>query len=240
MSEASAGLSAAVLISGGGSNLGAFIDATESGELPLNLCVVLSNKPEAAGLDRARNAGLNVECIRHQDFPERSLFDAALVETLEQYRPDLIILAGFMRILTPTFVDRFAGRILNIHPSLLPKYPGLDTHQRALDAGDKWHGCTVHFVTRELDSGAAIIQGRVPVLAEDSAADLAARVLKVEHRIYPQAAALFATGRLEYRDGYAWLDGKKLEEPLKFEPGADQKRQQTHLTRKPKNRRLLS
>jgi len=117
LSEASAGLSAAVLISGGGSNLGAFIDATESGELPLNLCVVLSNKTEAAGLDRARHAGLNVECIRHQDFPERSLFDAALVETLEQYRPDLIILAGFMRILTPTFVDRFAGRILNIHPS---------------------------------------------------------------------------------------------------------------------------
>jgi len=216
LSEASAGLSGAVLISGGGSNLQAFIDATSNGELPLTLCVVLSNKPEAAGLDRARKAGIDVASIRHQDFPERSLFDAALVETLDKYQPDLIILAGFMRILTPTFVDHFAGRILNIHPSLLPKYPGRNTHQRAIDAGDEWHGCTVHFVTTELDSGTAIIQGRVPLLPDDTADELAARVLQVEHRIYPQAAALFATGRLEYRDGCAWLDGKKLHEPLQF------------------------
>ena len=220
MSEPHAELSAAVLISGGGSNLQAIIDATTSGELPLRLCVVLSNKSAAAGLDRARKAGISVECIAHQDFPERALFDAALVETLAKYDPDIIILAGFMRILTTTFVDHFAGRILNIHPSLLPKYPGLDTHQRAIDAGDPWHGCTVHFVTAELDSGAAIIQGRVPVLPGESADELAARVLKVEHRIYPEAAAMIASGRLEYRDGCAWLDDKKLKEPLQFKTEA--------------------
>ena len=220
MSEPHGELSAAVLISGGGSNLQAFIDATGSGELPLHLCVVLSNKSAAAGLDRARKAGISVECIAHQDFPERALFDAALVETLAKYDPDIIILAGFMRILTTTFVDHFAGRILNIHPSLLPKYPGLDTHQRAIDAGDPWHGCTVHFVTAELDSGAAIIQGRVPVLPGESADELAVRVLKVEHRIYPEAAAMIAAGRLEYRDGFAWLDDKKLKEPLQFETKA--------------------
>ena len=216
MNEPSADLSAAVLVSGGGSNLQAFIDASASGELPLNLCVVLSNKPTAGGLDRAREAGISAECIAHQDFPERSLFDAALVETLDKYQPDLIILAGFMRILTTTFVDHFAGRIMNIHPSLLPKYPGLDTHQRAIDAGDQWHGCTVHFVTAELDSGAAIIQGRVPVLPEDTADELAARVLQVEHRIYPQAAAMFAAGRLKCQDGSAWLDGERLLEPVQF------------------------
>ncbi len=219
MKEPSADLSAAILVSGGGSNLQAFIDATASGELPLNLCVVLSNKPTAGGLDRAREAGISVECIAHQDFPERSLFDAALVETLDAYQPDLIILAGFMRILTTTFVDHFAGRIMNIHPSLLPKYPGLDTHQRAIDAGDKWHGCTVHFVTAELDSGAAIIQGRVPVLPEDTAEELAARVLQVEHRIYPQAAAMFAAGRLKYRDACAWLDGERLLTFARYRPG---------------------
>jgi len=220
LNEVSADFSAAVLISGSGSNLQALIDAVEGGELPLNICVVLSNQPAAAGLDRARHAGISAECIAHQDFPERSLFDAALVETLTKYEPDLIILAGFMRILTPLFIDHYAGRIVNIHPSLLPKYPGLDTHQRAIDAGDKWHGCTVHFVTEDLDSGAAIIQGRVPVLPDDTAHDLAARVLKVEHKIVPQAAALFAAGRLEFREGCAWLDGKKLEKPIMFEPRA--------------------
>jgi len=217
LSEAPADLSAAVLISGSGSNLQALIDATASGELPMKISVVISNKPAASGLDRARRAGISVEYIAHRDYAERSLFDSALVETLDKYQPDLVILAGFMRILTTTFVDHFAGRILNIHPSLLPKYPGLDTHQRAIDAGDTWHGCTVHFVTAELDSGAAIIQGRVPVLAEDTADELAARVLKIEHKIYPQAAAMIAAGRLEYRDGCAWLDGERLEEPVQFE-----------------------
>ena len=208
--------SAAVLISGSGTNLQAIIDEVASGQLDLDLSLVLSNQPDAAGLERARKANVSSECIRHQDYPQRELFDAALVETLDRYQPDLIILAGFMRILTGTFVNHFSGRVLNIHPSLLPKFPGLDTHQRAIDAGEKWHGSTVHFVTEDLDGGPAIIQGRVPVLPDDSATELAARVLAVEHRIYPEAARMFAAGRIECRDGSAWLDGKRLSEPVQW------------------------
>ena len=216
--------SAAVLISGSGTNLQAIIDEVAAGQLDLDLSVVLSNQPDAAGLERARKADIGVECIRHQDYPERKLFDAALIETLDKFKPELIILAGFMRILTPTFINHFSGRVLNIHPSLLPKFPGLDTHQHAIDAGEEWHGSTVHFVTEELDGGPAIIQGRVPVMPDDSAAELAARVLAVEHRIYPEAARMFAAGRLECRDGATWLDGERLTEPLQYagsEPGSD-------------------
>ncbi|MCH8070768.1 MAG: phosphoribosylglycinamide formyltransferase [Proteobacteria bacterium] len=208
--------SAAVLISGSGTNLQAFIDETASGKIDLELSVVLSNRPDAAGLERARKADISIECLRHQDYPERAQFDAALVETLDKYAPDLVILAGFMRVLTATFVDHFRGRILNIHPSLLPKFPGLDTHRRALDAGEKWHGSTVHFVTGELDGGPALIQGRVPVRPGDSMAELAARVLAVEHKIYPEAVRLFAAGRIQYRDGAAWFDGERLNEPLQY------------------------
>jgi len=216
--------SAAVLISGSGTNLQAIIDEVAAGQLDLDLSVVLSNQPDAAGLERARKADIGVECIRHRDYPERKLFDAALIETLDKFKPELIILAGFMRILTPTFINHFSGRVLNIHPSLLPKFPGLDTHQHAIDAGEEWHGSTVHFVTEELDGGPAIIQGRVPVMPDDSAAELAARVLAVEHRIYPEAARMFAAGRLECRDGATWLDGERLTEPLQYagsEPGSD-------------------
>jgi phosphoribosylglycinamide formyltransferase-1 len=209
-------VSAAVLISGSGTNLQAFIDAVAAGTLDLELRVVLSNRPDAAGLERARRAHIPTECVRHRDFPEREQFDATLIETLDRYQPDLIVLAGFMRILTPVFIKHFAGRIFNIHPSLLPKYPGLDTHQRAIDAGDQWAGSTVHFATEELDSGPAVVQGRVPVESDDTAASLAARVLEIEHQIYPRAAALFAAGRLEYRDGHAWLDGERLDEPIPF------------------------
>ncbi len=208
--------SAAVLISGSGTNLQALIDETVSGKLDLELSVVLSNRPDAAGLERARKADISTECLRHQDYPARAQFDAALVETLDKYEPDLVILAGFMRILTATFVNHFSGRILNIHPSLLPKFPGLDTHQRALDAGEEWHGSTVHFVSGELDGGPALIQGRVPVRPDDSAAELAARVLAVEHKIYPQAVRMFAAGRIECRDDSAWLDGERLTEPLQY------------------------
>jgi len=209
-------LCAAVLISGSGTNLQAFIDEVAAGQLELDLSVVLSNRPDAGGLERARNANITVECIRHQDYAQRALYDAALVEALDKYQPDIIILAGFMRILTGTFLNYFSGRVLNIHPSLLPKFTGLDTHQRAIDAGEEFHGSTVHFVTEELDGGPAIIQGRVPVLPDDSASELAARVLAVEHRIYPEAARLFAAGRIECRDGSAWLDGERLTEPLKW------------------------
>jgi phosphoribosylglycinamide formyltransferase-1 len=207
-------ISAAVLVSGSGTNLQSLIDKVATGELDIDLCVVLSNEPGAMGLERARKANIPVECIEHRNYPDRERFDAALVDTLERYSPQLIILAGFMRILTPVFIEHFAGRIFNIHPSLLPKYPGLDTHQRAIDAGDDWHGSTVHFATEELDGGPRVIQGRVPVYPDDDAATLAARVLAVEHQIYPQAAALFSAGRLEYRDGTAWLDGERLDEPI--------------------------
>ena len=206
--------SAAVLISGGGSNLQAFIDAVAHGTLDLDLGVVISNRPDAGGLERAARAGIATRCLPSRGVRDRAAYDERLAAELDRHAPDLLLLAGFMRILGKDFVARYAGRILNIHPSLLPKYPGLDTHQRVLDAGDPEHGCTVHFVTEELDGGPPIIQGRVPVLAGDDAASLAARVLEVEHRIYPQAAQLFATGRIECRDGRCWLDGRPLDEPL--------------------------
>lgn len=205
---------AAVLISGGGTNLQAFIDATSSGELNLELVVVVSSNPDAYGLQRARRARIPPEVVAAADHAGREAYDAALASALDSYQPDLLILAGFMRILTPSFVARRRGRILNIHPSLLPKYPGLDTHRRALEAGDTWHGCTVHFVTEELDAGPPILQGRVPVLPGDTPETLAARVLRVEHAIYPEAAALVAAGRVTLPDDHVHLDGRRLTEPL--------------------------
>ena len=208
---------AAVLVSGGGSNLQAFIDAVREERLDLRLCAVLSDNPDAKGLQRARSAGLPAECLPRADYADAPAFDRALGERLAPYRPDLLILAGFMRVLTPEFVARYEGRILNIHPSLLPKFRGLGTHQRAIDADDRWHGCTVHFVTERLDGGPRIAQARVPVRRDDTAARLAERVLAVEHRIYPWAAGLVASGRVRYRDGKAWYDGEPLDEPLVFE-----------------------
>ncbi len=209
-------VSAAILISGSGTNLQAFIDAARDGSLDLNIAVVVSNRPDAYGLVRARDAGIATECVRNEDYPERAAFDEALADTLKKYEPGLLILAGFMRILTRQFVRRFEGKILNIHPALLPKFPGLNTHQRVIDAGETLHGSTVHFVTEELDAGPRILQGRVPVLADDTESRLSARVQAVEHKIYPQAAALFASGRLEFRDGKSWLDGAMLDEPVQY------------------------
>lgn len=210
-------LTAAVLVSGGGSNLQAFIDAVRDGRLELQLCAVLSDNPHAKGLERARLARIPAECLPREEYADAPAFDRALDERLTRYRPDLLILAGFMRILTGPFVARYAGRILNIHPSLLPKFRGLNTHQRAIDAGERWHGCTVHFVTERLDGGPRIAQSRVPVLPDDTAERLAQRVLAVEHRIYPWAAGLVASGRVRYADGCAWYDGEPLEQPLNFE-----------------------
>ena len=209
---------AAVLVSGGGSNLQAFIDAVARGDLDLEISVVISNRPDAFGLERAASAGIAARCVPSRGIRDRAAYDELLAAELDRHRPRLLLLAGFMRILGTPFVNRYAGRMLNIHPSLLPKYPGLDTHQRALDAGDREHGCTVHFVTDELDGGPRVIQGRVPVLDGDDAASLAARVLEVEHRIYPRAAQLVATDRVECRGGRCWLDGRPLEEPL-LDPG---------------------
>lgn len=217
MSSARAGKSAAIFVSGGGTNLQAFIDEVRAGSLDLHLAVVISNNPQARALERARRAEIPVECVANSDFPERADFDDALAEAVERYCPDLLILAGFMRILTRAFVSRFEGRILNIHPSLLPRFPGLNTHQRVIEAGHPVHGSTVHFVTEELDAGPAVMQGRVPVLPGDTAASLARRVQAIEHKIYPASAALFAAGRLVCRDGAAWLDGRRLDGPLRYE-----------------------
>ncbi len=207
----------AILISGNGTNLQAFIDAINEGSLAVEIVVVLSNRPDAYGLTRARDANIPTECVQNENYPGRAAFDEAMASTLERHKPDLLILAGFMRVLTSTFVKRFEGRILNIHPALLPNYRGLNTHQRAIDAGEKWHGSTVHFVTEELDAGPMILQGRVPVLSDDTASLLSARVQALEHKIYPEAAALFASGRLEFRNGESWLDDSRLDEPMQFD-----------------------
>ncbi len=206
----------AILISGSGTNLQAFIDAVANGSLDVEIAVVLSNRADAYGLERARDASIPTECVQNDNYPDRAAFDEAMASALQRHKPDLLILAGFMRILGSMFVKRFEGRILNIHPALLPNYPGLNTHQRAIDAGDKWHGSTVHFVTEELDAGPMILQGRVPVLSDDTESLLSARVQAVEHKIYPEATALLASGRLELRDGESWLDGSKLDEPMQF------------------------
>ncbi len=199
-----------VLISGTGSNMEALMRACASGELDARVVAVFSNRPDARGLTTAAGAGIATEVVDHREFSDRETFDRALAERIDAHHPDLVILAGFMRILTPGFVRRFRGRLMNIHPSLLPKYPGLDTHQRAIEAGDREAGATVHFVTEELDGGPAIVQGRVPVLADDTADSLASRVLAVEHRIYPLAVRLFCEGRLAVTEAGVLLDGKPL------------------------------
>jgi len=204
----------AILISGSGTNLQAFIDAVANGDLDLDLCVVFSNRPDAYGLQRAAKAGIPTACIEHGDYPDRESFDHAVIAELERFNPDLLILAGFMRILSPGFVAHYEGRILNIHPALLPKYPGLNTHQRALDAGDEWHGSTVHFVTEELDGGPRILQGRLRITPGESADELQTRVQAVEHRIYPEAAGLVGSRRVVFRDGEAIIDGKPAPEPM--------------------------
>jgi phosphoribosylglycinamide formyltransferase-1 len=204
----------AVLISGSGSNLQSFIDRASSGDIDLDLSVVFSNRPDAYGLVRAKNVGIATACIEHSLYSDRENFDRAVAAALDQWRPNLLVLAGFMRILSPWFVAHYAGRVLNIHPALLPAYPGLDTHQRVLDAGERWHGSTVHFVTEELDGGPRVLQGRLPVDANETAEELCARVQVVEHQIYPEAANWFGQDRLEFRDGAAWLDGDLLENPV--------------------------
>lgn len=207
-----------VLISGGGSNLQALIDAQRNGALPIALRGVISNRADAYGLTRARHAEIPTEVLSHRDFSTRDAYDVALAELVAGFDPGLIALAGFMRILTPAFVSRFHGRMFNIHPSLLPKFPGLHTHQRALDADETEHGATVHFVTETLDGGPAVLQARVPVLPSDDAERLAARVLEQEHRIYPQTVRWFAQGRLHLgADGRPVLDGEPLQAPRLLE-----------------------
>jgi phosphoribosylglycinamide formyltransferase-1 len=181
-----------VLLSGRGSNFQAIAEA----KLPVEIAAVISNRPQAAGLDYARSRGIAAVALDHTAHPDRETFDALLADEIDRHRPDLVVLAGYMRILSPAFISRYEGRLLNIHPSLLPMFPGLKTHERALAEGVKIHGCTVHFVTTQLDHGPIVIQAAVPVRADDTADTLAARVLAQEHRIYPQAIRWFAEGRL--------------------------------------------
>ena len=199
-----------VLLSGTGSNLQALIDSTRTGDSPVRIAAVISNRSDAYGLQRARDAGIDTRSLDHKAFDGREAFDRALIELIDAFAPKLVVLAGFMRILSADFVRHYEGRLLNIHPSLLPKYKGMHTHQRALDAGDSEHGCSVHFVTEELDGGPLVVQAVVPVESGDSAQTLAQRVHTQEHRIYPLAVRWFAEGRLILGDQGALLDGQLL------------------------------
>jgi len=210
-----------VLISGSGSNLQALIDKLHKQQMndhTAEIVAVISNKADAYGLQRAKDAGIQALTVESKGIASREQYDAQLMSELDNLEPDLILLAGFMRILTPEFVNQYQGKMLNIHPSLLPKYQGVNTHQRAIDAGDKEHGASVHFVTPELDAGPTILQAKVPIFTEDTAKDLAERVLTQEHQIYPLAASWFITGRLIMQEQYAFLDGQQLD---KFGYAAD-------------------
>ncbi|WP_455203311.1 phosphoribosylglycinamide formyltransferase [Kaarinaea lacus] len=211
-----------VLISGNGSNLQALIDAAQQPQSPFLISAVISNVETAYGLKRAQHAGIPTHVLAHRQFKSRESFDQSLQRLVDQYDPGLLVLAGFMRILSEAFVRHYEGKMLNIHPSLLPKYPGLNTHQRAIDAGDKEHGATVHFVTHELDGGPAIIQARVPIFADDTAQSLAQRVLIQEHQIFPTAVRWFAEGRLCLRHNQAHLDGKALHQAIQHNVIAEQ------------------
>lgn len=201
-----------ILISGSGSNLQTFIDLCQQGLLNANIACVISNNADAYGLTRAKKAGLTTQVLEHKSFASREAFDEALAMMIEPYQPDLVVLAGFMRILTPAFVTRFTGKMLNIHPSLLPKYPGLNTHQRAIDAGDKHAGVTVHFVTPELDGGPAIIQATVSIDANETADTLSKKVLQQEHKIYPLAVQWFLQGKVRLHENTCYFNDQALPE----------------------------
>ena len=208
-----------ILISGRGSNMEALIAARDAGQLPVNIAAVISNRPDAAGLETAARAGIVTHYVDHKGFAERDRFDAALAECIDGFAPDLVVLAGFMRILSDGFVRHYAGRLMNIHPSLLPAFPGLHTHRRALEEGVRIHGCTVHFVTPALDHGPIVIQAAVPVVDSDDEATLATRVLRQEHRIYPQAVRWFAEDRLRLEDGRVRLAGAQPADGALLVPG---------------------
>lgn|SRR5512139_3097421 len=209
----------AILISGAGSNMVAIAHACSQGLIPAEVAVVISDQPGAGGVQRARDLGLEVavadaNAFRLEGRLDRAAFEAAIDRHIVAHAADAVVLAGFMRVLSGAFVARYAGRMLNIHPSLLPRHPGLDTHARALAAGDREHGVTVHFVTAELDGGPAVIQSRVPVLPGDDVASLSARVHAAEHIIYPMAIKWLASGRLQWNGGRPTLDGKALDAPV--------------------------
>jgi phosphoribosylglycinamide formyltransferase-1 len=199
-----------VLVSGQGSNLQALIDACQQGRIDATIVAVLSNNAQAYGLQRAEEAGIAAQALDAKAFADREAFDAALAQAIDQYQPDLVVLAGYMRILSNAFVQHYAGRLLNIHPSLLPKYPGLHTHRQAIDNGDAEHGTSVHFVTEQLDGGPVILQAKVPIFPGDEEDEVIERVQTQEHTIYPLVVSWFIEGRLAMRDNAAWLDGERL------------------------------
>ncbi|EDP59122.1 phosphoribosylglycinamide formyltransferase [Vibrio sp. AND4] len=199
-----------VLISGNGSNLQAILEACEDSMPNAQVAAVFSNKADAYGLERAKQFGANSHFVDPKAFESREDFDAELMKQIDEYQPAVIVLAGYMRILSGAFVSHYMGKMINIHPSLLPKYPGLHTHQRAIDAGDKEHGTSVHFVTEELDGGPVVLQAKVPVFEDDDISSLAARVQTQEHKIYPMVTKWLVDERLTMRDGKAYLDGFEL------------------------------
>lgn len=201
-----------VLISGNGSNLQAIIDAYQKQSIAAKIRAVFSDNPTAYGLERAKQAAIPTVVMQKADYADNHAYDASLMAKIARYQPDLIVLAGYMRILTPHFVSHYLGKIINIHPSLLPKYPGLDTHRKALANGDKEHGTSIHFVTEKLDSGPIILQAKVPIFAGDQPQDIIARVQTQEHRIYPLVINWFVKGRLAMVNHSAFLDGCKLPE----------------------------
>lgn len=206
----------AVLVSGNGSNLQALIDAQHGKQLSGQIVGVLSNKADAYALRRAEDANIATAVISHKDFPNRETFDVAMHQQLLAWQVDLVILAGFMRILTPDFVSKWQGKMLNIHPSLLPFYKGMNTHQRVLNTGDRLHGCTVHFVTAELDAGQSIAQSVIQVSLQDTAESLAQRVHQLEHFIYPQVLQWLCNGQLTWENSQAYFNQKPLEKPIQF------------------------
>lgn len=199
-----------VLISGSGSNFQAILDHCQQGSIQGQIVAVISNRADAFGLTRAELAGIPGHYIDHKGFDTRVEFDTALIEQIDAYQPDLVVLAGFMRILSPEFVRHYSGRLFNIHPSLLPRYKGLNTHERVLEAGDPEHGCTVHFVTEELDGGPLVIQAKTPVSTSDTMDSLQTRVHALEHQIYPLAVSWFCADRLEQTQEGVLLDGSLL------------------------------
>jgi phosphoribosylglycinamide formyltransferase-1 len=211
--------SVVILISGRGSNMQAILEA----DLPVKIAAVISNNPDAQGLEIARRHGVATEVVNHREHESREVFDAALAARIDHYTPDLLVLAGFMRILTPGFVEHYAGRLINIHPSLLPAFTGLNTHARAIAEGVKIHGCTAHFVTPNLDKGPIIAQAAVPVFPGDSEEALAARVLAQEHKVYPLAIRWFAEGRLKLTaEGNVTLQNQQAEETALISPSEAQ------------------
>jgi phosphoribosylglycinamide formyltransferase 1 len=207
-------LPVAVLVSGFGSNLQALLDAAAAGRLNAQFRLVGADRSDAFGLERARQAGIPAKCLPPAAYPDRSAWNAALGQLLADSGVELVVLAGFMRVLADELVRDWRGRMLNIHPALLPLHRGLHTHRRALEAGDREHGTSIHYVTEELDGGPVVLQARVPVLPGDDEASLARRVQAREHEIYPQAVGWVADGRLEWRDGGPWLDGIRLVQPV--------------------------